>query len=429
MAFSALLFTLITVLAAEAIPNPAGERFTSPVGQDRAAQSDTYDVPMDAKALALTTDPRLATNDHFLKSLLLMGERASAKMKRPKNTGPTAKAKGQAQATQGGNSAADIARDQAVDAIDYCSRFMKNFTTDGGNKWNRFRNNVFVPMALLLLLPGAVLTQVRAIISQGSPIVGQVSPFEGMQRSMIALFLIPGSYLIVNYSIDLANSLQYSISTEYRNLFHSDMYEDAQCAEIRAFGARAMSENEGSLRVPPAVLTPVNSGIFSNAEARLWGKIVDPCSNLNMVPRTRDDSSMPSSTIAARTVMNTSNAGVNTAWSILCAFQMAFFYYLFFVGPIMAALWVWPMKVFRDAFPSWCEGVITLCFWSMFWTTSILLLACFKGTDDSGLFMVTAINFLATASVKHAFDFAGLVKSAGQKAAQMAEQAGKGGGK
>ncbi len=106
-------------------------------------------------------------------------------------------------------------------------------------------------------------------------------------------------------------------------------------------------------------------------------------------------------------------------------FQTAFFYYLFFVGPVFAGLWVWLMKVFRDSFGTWVEGVITLCFWSFFWTTTILLIACFKGTDDTGIFMITALNFLATGSVKHAFDFSGLVKAAGMKAAEIGEKMGK----
>ena len=36
---------------------------------------------------------------------------------------------------------------------------------------------------------------------------------------MIALFLIPGSYLVVNYGIDFANSVQYTVSSEYQRLF------------------------------------------------------------------------------------------------------------------------------------------------------------------------------------------------------------------
>lgn len=385
----------------------------------------TYMREAAAKAKALAADTAKATDDQIQKTQFLAAERMAGLSRQPKNSTPTAKASGQAQANQAGNSAADIAREQAVQAIDYCSRFMKNFTAEGGNKWNRFRDQVFVPMAILILLPGAVVCQVRAIISQGSPIVGQVSPFEGMQRGMIAVFLIPGSYLICNYAIDLGNSIQFTVADEYKRLFRTDMYEDAMCAEIRAFSPRNLSENDSSLNTPQWDFTPRNpQGIFAKAEARFWGKLVDPCSGLNLVPANRDDASIESSNTAVRSLLTTTNAAMCTGWSILCAFQMAFFYYLFFVGPIMAALWVWPMKFLRDAFGSWVEGVITLCFWSLFWSTTILLLACFKGTDDTGIFMITAINFLATASVKYAFDFGGLVKAAGQKAAELADKAG-----
>ena len=388
-------------------------------------KKDTKEDDLDARAEALTKVPGEAVSRQILDTRFNEMERTAAKQNKPNNAAPASKAQGQAQSTQAGNSAADIARDQSVAAIDYASRFLKNFTTEKGNRWNRFRDNVFVPMALLLLLPGAVMAQVRAIIAQSNPVVGSVSPIEGIQRSIIAVFLIPGTYLIVNYAVDLANSISYTISTEYKNLFGSDMYEDAMCAEIRAFGVRYLSENEGSLKVPEADLSPIHNGIFSPAEGKLWGKLQDPCAGLYLVPANRDDASMPSSTIAARAVLFTSNAGMATAWALLCAFQMAFFYYLFFVGPVMAALWVYPVKFLRDAFGNWCEGVLTLCFWNLFWTSTICLLACFKGTDDTGLFMVTALNFLATGSVKHAFDFAGLVKAAGQKAADLGEKMGK----
>lgn len=426
LTFAAILGTTFT---ADAAPPTGGDTKNTLQNLHDLWEKATYDEKMNFKAKALEQDPRKVTDDQLIKTKALEAERLGTKMNKPNNSAPASKAKGQAQATQGGNSAGDIAREQAVAAIDYSSRFLKNFTTEKGNKWNTFRDNIFVPMALLLLLPGAVLAQVKSIVSQGAPVIGQVSPFEGLQRSLIALFLIPGSYLIVNYAIDLANSIQYTIASEYKNMYGTDMYEDAMCAEIRAFSVRYLAENEGSLKTPPPDLSAIGHGLFSKAEGRLWGKLVDPCSGLNMVPANRDDASMPASTIAARGILNTTNAGVCTAWSILCAFQMAFFYYLFFLGPVMAALWVWPLKVFRDAFPNWCEGVITLCFWSLFWTTTTLLIACFKGTDDTGLFMITALNLLATASVKHAFDFAGLVKAAGQKAAELAEKMGKDGGK
>ncbi len=392
---------------------------------EKSSEGDKKIREIRAKLDALCNVPGKLSDQQIQACRFLEAELLGGLLKQPKNSTPAAKSGGQAQANQAGNSAGDIAREQAVQAIDYCSRFLKNFTTEKGNKWNRFRDNVFVPMAILILLPGAVVSQTRAIIAAGSPVVGQVNPFDGMQRGLISLFLIPGSYLICNYAIDLSNSIQYTVASEYRNLFGTDMYEDAQCAEIRAFGVRYTKENEGSLKTPAWDFAPRNpQGMFAKAEAKLWGKLYDPCSNLNMVPANRDDASAQSPTVAARAMLMTTNAAMTTGWSILCAFQMAFFYYLFFVGPVMAALWVWPMKFLRDAFPSWCEGVITLCFWSLFWSTTILLLACFKGTDDTGLFMVTAINFLATATVKYAFDFGGLVKAAGQKAAELADKAG-----
>lgn len=427
--FAALIIVVATISDAHAVPfgpmltstDLKDTAITLQKEQGKAVKRDD----LEARAKALCKVPGKALSRQCLNTRFNEMERLAAKMHQPNNSAPAAKAQGQAQATQAGNAAADIARDQSVAAIDYASRFLKNFTTEKGNKWNRFRDNVFVPMALLLLLPGAVMAQMRAIIAQSNPVVGQVSPIEGIQRSIIAVFLIPGSYLIVNYSVDLSNSLSYTVSSEYKNLFGSDMYEDAMCAEIRAFSVRYLSENEGSLKVPDPDLSPIHNGPFSPAEGKLWGKLADPCAGLYLVPPNRDDASMPASTIAARTVLFSSNAAVATAWAILCAFQMAFFYYLFFVGPVMAALWVYPIKFLRDAFGNWVEGVVTLCFWSLFWTTNICLLACFKGVDDTGLFMVTAINFMAIASVKHAFDFVGLVKNAGQKAAELGEKMGK----
>lgn len=403
-------------------------------GTDLASAQKLYSEEMFEKKIqsekeTLNADERRATNAGLNRDAANTAAESLYKANEPKNVAPAARAAGQAQATAAGNAAGDVARNEAIAAIDYASRFLVNFTTQGGNKWNKIRDNIFVPMALLLLLPGAVATQVKAVISAGSPAVAPTNPFEGIQRSMIALFLIPGSYLVVNYGIDFANSVQFTISSEYRRMFGTDMYKDAICAEIRAFSTRGGDENEGSMKVPPADLSPIGKGAFSKMEGMLWGKLVDPCVGLLLVPANRDDAAMPAASIAGRLLMNSTNAGITTCWSILCAFQMAFMYYLFFVGPLMAALWVWPVKQLRDAFPAWVEGVITLCCWSLFWHTTIMLIACFKGTDDTGLLIITALNFLATACVKHAFDFSGLVKAAGQKAAEMIEKAGKEAGK
>ncbi|MBA3858161.1 MAG: hypothetical protein C0507_14750 [Cyanobacteria bacterium PR.3.49] len=403
-------------------------------------QSQNYDEETgkkekDATAEALTKVPGKLSNVQLGKTAKNRAERVVNKAQDPVNTHKQGKAKTQGQANGVGNAAADIARDQAVSAIDYCSRFMKNFTTEGGNRWSRFRDQFFLPMALLLILPGAVLTQVRAIIAQSNPVVGQASPLEGLQRSIITVFLVPATYLVTNYAIDLGNSLHYSICTEYQRIMGSDMYRDAMCAEIRAFGVRYQSENEGSLKVPDADLSPRGSEPFAEIEGTLWGKLADPCTGIYLVPANRDDAAMPQSSIAVRMGMFTANAGICAGWACLTAFQMAFFYYLYLVGPIMAALWAWPMKTFRDALPNWVEGCVTLAFWSFFWHVTIAIIAITKSQESTGLYMVTALNVLATCSVKHAFDFAGVMRSAagqfeqiGAECAANAQGGGGGGG-
>jgi len=335
-----------------------------------------------------------------------------------------AEAQRQAQTTQTGDAAADAARGQAASAISFCSSYLQNFTTQP--QWNMVRDQIFVPMAILLLLPGAALAQMRAIIAAGSPVLGEVNPFEGILRSIVAIFLIPGTALVVNYGIDLNNSLAYTINSEYSRIFGSDMYKDALCAEMRATPVRQSQSNRNALDQQTYQGKPLLGGNtpFAQFEGMMMeNSIQDPCLGINQAPPAGANENMSTGMSATRLMMNGSNASLAAAWNILCAFQLAYLYYLWCVGPIMAALWVYPLRTLRNALPSWTEGVITLCFWSLFWNTVILLMACFKGVDETGTMIMTALNFLATASVKYAFDFAGLVKAAGQEAAGMAQQA------
>ena len=72
---------------------------------------------------------------------------------------------------------------------------------------------VFIPMAILLLLPGAVITQVKGFVSQGFGLSGEdsSSPWEGMLRALIAIFLIPSTQLIISYATDIGNSMALSV--------------------------------------------------------------------------------------------------------------------------------------------------------------------------------------------------------------------------
>jgi hypothetical protein len=327
---------------------------------------------------------------------------------------------GTSQVQDSSNSCANLIRNQCASAIDYVSCPIDNFTVDPSNRWNKIRDKLFMPMAILFLLPGAMLAQVRVIVAAGMPIGGSdVNPFEGITRSIVAIFLIPATYLVVNYGLDLNNSLTFTIADEYSKIFPGqNMYKDALCCVIRAFPLRQAHENRNGVykEVKPwEGNTDTPAGGLE--ERSLKVKEEDPCSGTFKSEEDRADEQAPFLSVGMRFVANTSNAVIAITWNILCAFQVVFIMYLWLVGPVVAALWVYPHEALRSAFPSWVEGVITLCFWALFWNTVVLLMACFKGVDSTGSIITSALLFLSTASVKSAFDFAGLVKDAGKSAA------------
>lgn len=339
----------------------------------------------------------------------------------------TASALGGLQSTSAANSAGNMATNQAISAIDFSKKYLVNFTAEQGNVWHRLRDQLFIPMAILLLLPGAVLAQVKAIVAQGSPVWAQAdSPIEGITRSIVAIFLIPATFLVINYGIDVSNSITFTIADEYKRIFGTDMYEDAICHEKRAFATNPSNRQENAIHQKE---TPTNRGtsVWSAFEGlNSTVREYDPCLGIDNT-RVPDENAVQAKNWG-RLSKNVANTGITAAWNIMSAFQMAYLYYLWCMGPIAAALWVWPIAPMRRALASWIEGVITLCFWSLFWNTTILLLACFKGVGDDGSVIVTALNTLANLAVKKAFDFAGLVTAAGAAASDQMSKAMQGGG-
>lgn len=327
------------------------------------------------------------------------------------------------------NSANAVAANQTRSAIDVVRWSIINFTADPTSPFQLLRSQLFLPMAWLLLLVGAVAAQGRAIVAQGSPILGEISPFEGLTRSVVATFLIPGSFLVINYGIDVANSITFTISDEYTRLFQSDMYEDAQAAEAKALPVNKMEENRNF--IPPEDEVQAQPGQGGKSPSAIFEQETVNNVTYDEEEGKREvkysDEEMPQNMDANRMAMGAANAGLGMTWNILCAFQMAYLYYLWCMGPIAAALWVWPMERLRAAFPSWVEGVVTLCFWSLFWNTVVLLMACFRGVDTTGTVIMTALNGMATLCVQYAFDFSSLVsQGAASQLAGAVSQAMKG---
>jgi hypothetical protein len=316
------------------------------------------------------------------------------------------------QSTSAANGAANMTTNQSQSAIDFTKEYLTNFTAEAGNRWQTIRDQLFIPIAVLLLLPGAVLAQVKAIVSQSSPVLGETNPFEGIIRSIVAIFLIPGTFLVINYGIDVSNSITFTIADEYTRIFGTDMYVDAQCAEARAFPINAPQSNSNAMRGSETPATSNDTSGWGPYEALNLGlRQYDPCANIDI--SNSPDEEVRDAKKIARLMTNGTNCTLTLMWNTLCAFQMAFLYYLWCMGPIAAALWVWPLQKLRGALPSWIEGVITLCFWSLFWNTCVLLLACFRGVGETGTVIVTALHYLATICVKYAFDFSGLVSQGG----------------
>ncbi len=360
----------------------------------------------------------------------------------PQNGMWAASSLGNMAATSAANSLGSMAENQIEGAIMFIEGFLTNFTAESGNQWQAIRTQLFIPMAILLLLPGAVLAQVKAIIAQGSPILGEVSPFEGLTRSIVAIFMIPATALIMNYGIDVSNAVQYAIAMGYLQTFGSNMYADAISAQQRAFPQNSEAQDANNIPQSPngaaaqaetmaagagqgvGDQTGVNSLAFGGLEGEMFDTAVP-------------DEEQTSSMAAGRLMMNGTNSTLGTTWTIMCAFQMAFLYYLWCMGPIVAALWVWPLERLRGALPSWIEGVVTLCFWSLFWNTTILLMACFKGIGETGTVMMTALNALANICVLYAFDFSSLISqgaasqmvgAVGQALSKASQGGGAGGG-
>lgn len=212
--------------------------------------------------------------------------------------------------------------------------------------------NVFLPMAVLLLLPGAVLTQMKGMISSGvlnnTNDEDAVNPFSGILKSVIAIFLIPATQLIVSYSIDVGNSLQYEVQRHinYLNIY---MWGDEQVF-------KAPIENYENTIKPPSAF-------------KVLGKLTEGPEKESGV------ASQSPATIMLQMLTNSTADAAAFGLVILCAFQIALACYLFLMGPIAAALYAWPTgagSLFARVFANWTDAMINLALWRFWWCVVLL---------------------------------------------------------
>jgi len=192
-------------------------------------------------------------------------------------------------------------------------------------------HHVYLPMAPLLLLPGAILLQMKIMLSQFATADedSQGGPLGHILRGMIALFLIPSTQLIMSYSIDVGNSMTYVLGQQFA------------ANEIVQWAA----------------------GQQQAKEAR--GQAVD-----RLDPQQFKDQTMQ---MAAGMI----NMSMGIGLLILAAFQLGMTCYLFLMGPIAAALYAWPGSVgrlFKPVFINWVNATVTISLWRFWWILIVFVM-------------------------------------------------------
>ncbi len=258
---------------------------------------------------------------------------------------------------------------------------------------------VFVPMALLFLLPGAVITQVKNFVAHGFSVNPEgSSPFEGILRSVVAIFLIPATQLIVSYSIDVGNSMAYSVRD----------WVDLQVIFDRV---HEMSYNPPIDNVDNAIKPPAGvgngggnttgggaapgggagggvggflSGLFGGLGGLLgqaWNWAMGLvgfgmggeglAANVPEEDTTHERQLWLSQILEA--IFNGAMFVASQVLTAMSAYQLVFMCYLFLLGPIAAALFAWPTVSqgkngkYNTIFGNWLSAVITLSLWRFYW--------------------------------------------------------------
>ncbi len=204
----------------------------------------------------------------------------------------------------------------------------------------RMYKQVFMPMAILLLLPGALILNLKVMIQAGinkGADEDTTSPFSAIMRSIIAIFLIPATQLIVSYASDIGSAMTHEVSGATKVM------------ALVAWAKTAMGES----------MTPL-TGEAAGVSNMAAGKAV----------------------FAA--VMNTVSMTLAYGLLMLIAFQITIMCYLMCMGPIAAAFYVYPTgvgRLFKPVFANWVDAVINIALWKFWWCVIVLC-------------MVTRINLM-----------------------------------
>jgi hypothetical protein len=191
---------------------------------------------------------------------------------------------------------------------------------------------VYLPMAFLLVLPGAVLSQWKSVVRHGVMNADSESPFTGILRGAVAVFLIPATQVIVSYGIDVGNSLTYEITQQ--------------------IDVGSISSWTNAITNPDAALTQTEKTTKQQAQSSMDATMQASYSSMQML--------------------------LNNGLMILAAYQVIMACYLFLMGPLAASFLAYPESIgnlFRPVFSGWLDGLLNLVLWRFWWSVILLVMS------------------------------------------------------
>jgi len=282
----------------------------------------------------------------------------------------------------------------------------------------------YLPMAWLLLLPGAILTQVKGYVTfgiLGSQDEDSASPFTGIIRAMMAAFLIPATQLIVSYSIDIGNALTAAVQP------HIDLQAVTAWAHEQTYNT-SPSNNDNFIDI-----NNPDTGANDTTRGKLAG---GPEASAKFERQSN-------TTTTLQGIMNSISNLLAQGLATLNCFQIVLICYLFLLGPISAALYAWPSAtgannsnlLFKKTFASWLDGVVVLVLWKFWWCIVLLCMTvrlqqnAVNATDEFEMFVYLAFMGILMFVPFQPFDFKpGEIVGSVLDKASNAGGGGKGGG-
>jgi hypothetical protein len=235
--------------------------------------------------------------------------------------------------------------------------------------------STYVPLSVLLVVVGAVITQVGNTVKNTSSyyiIMENPDAFQGIIRGAGALVLIFMVPLIMSWGIDIGNSMAASIAP-YVQVSNIEAWVDAVCPDE---------------------------------------------SNLNTQQKAQQDAAETTQQATARAIFATVQTLLTVGIVFLIGYQTVIALFFLLMGPIAAAFYAWPGSIgslFRPVFNNWLNGLMNLILWRFVWCCILSVMAFrinwlqsigqYDPTNPFEIYVYTAFVAMLMYVPFHALDF------------------------